>query len=82
MLSLSRSSSLSEAMSVEKIAAIKAKWLARKRSTIKGEDEGMMDQKRTLIDAELDVTRDILTRERSWRTRTTVLQSVGKVYFM
>ena len=33
----------------------------------------------SFIDLELDVTRDIVSRERQWRTRTTILQSTGKV---
>ncbi|XP_013421430.1 parafibromin-like [Lingula anatina] len=77
-----QSSSLSEAMSLEKIAAIKAKILAKKRSTIKGDDEmgtGMLEQ-RSFVDAEVDVTRDIVSRERVWRTRTTILQSAGKEF--
>ncbi|GIY28645.1 parafibromin [Caerostris extrusa] len=46
--------SLSDAMSVEMIAAIKAKHY------------------------DVDVTKDIISRERQWRTRTTILQSTGK----
>jgi len=78
---LHRSSSLPEAIPLDKIAAIKAKRLAKKRATIKADDElgaGMLEQ-RSFIDAEVDVTRDIVSRERQWRTRTTVLQSIGKV---
>ena len=74
-------SSLPEAIPLDKIAAIKAKRLAKKRSTIKGDDElgtGMLEQ-RSFVDAEVDVTRDIVSRERQWRTRTTILQSAGKV---
>lgn len=66
---------------MDKIAAIKAKRLAKKRATIKGDDllgSGMLEQ-RSFIDAEVDVTRDIVSRERQWRTRTTILQSGGKV---
>jgi len=77
----SRSSSISEAIPLDKIAAIKAKRLAKKRNTIKGDDQlgsGMLEQ-RSFIDAEVDVTRDIVSRERQWRTRTTILQSIGKV---
>ncbi|XP_064649629.1 parafibromin-like isoform X2 [Lineus longissimus] len=78
-----KSSSLSEAMSIEKIAAIKAKRLAKKRSMIKADDvelgSGMVEQ-RSFVDAEVDVTRDIVSRERQWRTRTTILQSTGKVF--
>ena len=68
-------------MTLEKISAIRAKRLAKKRGTIKGDDElgaGVIEQ-RSFIDAEVDVTRDIVSRERMCRTRTTTLQSVGKV---
>jgi predicted lipid-binding transport protein (Tim44 family) len=56
---------LSAAMSVENVAAIRAKRLTVKRTTTKGSD---------------DVRReDIISRERHGRTRTAVLQSTGKV---
>ena len=73
--------SLSEAMSVEKIAAIKAKIMAKKRSTIKTDldDDITALKQRSFVDADVDVTRDIVSRERVWRTRTTILQSTGKV---
>lgn len=76
--------SLSEAMSVEKIAAIKAKRLAKKRTTIKGTDDvGLGADLRGMLDFDVDVTKDIVSRERQWRTRTTILQSSGKVcYFI
>ncbi|XP_025112540.1 parafibromin-like [Pomacea canaliculata] len=73
-------SSMLEAMPLEKIAAIKAKRLAIKRTKIKGDDDiqaGALEQ-RSFVDAEVDVTRDIVSRERHWRTRTTILQSMGK----
>ncbi|GLV44035.1 hyrax [Carabus blaptoides fortunei] len=73
--------SLSEAMSVEKIAAIKAKRLAKKRTTIKGNDD--MNQEydlRAILDFDVDITKDIISRERQWRTRTTILQSSGKIF--
>ncbi|XP_072919613.1 parafibromin [Hemitrygon akajei] len=72
--------SLSEAMSVEKIAAIKAKIMAKKRSTIKTDldDDIAALKQRSFVDSEVDVTRDIVSRERVWRTRTTILQSTGK----
>jgi parafibromin len=67
---------------------MKMKRLAKKRVTIKQDDAlmegrgggagGVLEQ-RSFIDAEVDVTRDIISRERQWRTRTTVLQSSGKV---
>lgn len=68
-------------MPLEKIAAIKAKRLAKKRTMIKGDEDiqiGALEQ-RSFVDAEVDVTRDIVSRERLWRTRTTILQSNGKV---
>ncbi|XP_060527053.1 parafibromin [Cylas formicarius] len=71
--------SLSEAMSVEKIAAIKAKRLAKKRTTIKGNDDiGQEYELRAILDLDVDITKDIISRERQWRTRTTILQSTGK----
>ncbi|XP_021926024.1 parafibromin [Zootermopsis nevadensis] len=73
--------SLSEAMSVEKIAAIKAKRLAKKRTTIKGNDDiGLGSDLRVMLDFDVDVTKDIISRERQWRTRTTILQSAGKIF--
>ena len=75
--------SLSEAMSIETIAAIKAKHLATKRKKIKGdtEDTGTSSSElRCILDYDFDVTKDILNRERQWRNRATVLQSSGKVY--
>ncbi|XP_041369422.1 parafibromin-like [Gigantopelta aegis] len=76
-------SSLHEAMPLEKIAAIKAKRLAIKRTKITSLDDdiqpGQLEQ-RSFVDAEVDVTRDIVSRERLWRTRTTILQSVGKQF--
>lgn len=73
--------SLSEAMSVEKIAAIKAKRLAKKRTTIKENDDiGMGSDLRVILDMDVDDTKDIVSRERQWRTRTTILQSSGKMF--
>ena len=80
---LFRSSSLHEAIPLEKIAALKAKRLAIKRTKIKGDDDiqpGALEQS-SFVDAEVDVTRDIVSRERLWRTRTTILQSNGKVSY-
>ncbi|KAJ8985727.1 hypothetical protein NQ317_014378 [Molorchus minor] len=73
--------SLSEAMSAEKIAAIKAKRLATKRTTIKGNDDiGQEYDFRAILDLDVDITKDIISRERQWRTRTTILQSTGKTF--
>jgi parafibromin len=74
--------SLSETMSVEKIAAIKAKRLANKRGTIKQtdkDDTGVGDL-RVMLDFDVDSTKDIIKRERQWRTRATILQSTGKTF--
>ncbi len=82
MVTIDQIRSLSETMSVEKIAAIKAKMRAKKRTMIKVDDDdlgtGSLEQ-RSYIDAEVDVTRDIMSRERLWRTRHSVLRSTGKV---
>ncbi|ODN06259.1 Parafibromin [Orchesella cincta] len=73
--------SLSEAMSVEKIAEIKAKRLSKKRTTIKGHDDiEIGSEVRAMLDYDLDVTKDIVSRERQWRTRTTILQSNGRQF--
>lgn len=70
-------------MSVEKIAAIKAKRLAKKRTTIKGHDDiGLGPDLRVMLDFDVDITKDIIKRERQWRTRTTILQSNGKVMLL
>lgn len=69
-------------MPLEKIAAIKAKRLAKKRTMIKVDENDIQSgalEQRSFVDAEVDVTRDIVSRERLWRTRTTILQSQGKV---
>lgn len=72
--------SLSEAMSVEKIAAIKAKRLAKKRTTIRSADDfGVGPDLKQMLDFDVDITKEIIKRERQWRTRTTILQSSGKV---
>lgn len=73
--------SLSETMSVEKIAAIKAKRLANKRVTIKRNDNDEGNDLRGMIEYDFDSTNNILSRERQWRTRTTILQSSGKMFF-
>ena len=81
---------LNTVMSVEKIAEIKRKIITRKRGTIKGDDElesGMLEQApiaptafTAIPDIETDVTKDIVMRERLLRTRTSVLQSTGKIF--
>lgn len=66
-------------MSVEKIAAIKAKRLAKKRTTIKDKDDIEEYEYKAILDLDVDITKQIIARERQWRTRTTILQSTGKV---
>lgn len=73
--------SLSEALSREKNAAIEAKRLAKKRTTIKGTDDiGLGSDLCVMSDSDAGATKDIMFRERQWRTRTTVLQSTVKVF--
>ena len=80
-------------VSIETIASLKAKRIANKRKTIKGDTEDMglglgsslglagssSSELRGMLDYDFDVTKDILNRERQWRNRTSVLQSSGKV---
>ena len=82
--------SISQAISVEKIADMKAKFMARKKKTILEVDESSDFQTPKLDmskysgdavdddDTGFDMTSEILSRERNWRTRSTVLQSAGK----
>ncbi|XP_065830132.1 parafibromin-like [Oscarella lobularis] len=76
--------SLSEALPVEKIAAIKAMRLAKKRATVKAADNEMVTtdiskpEERTFLTADTAVTHDILSRERLRHTRKSVLHSTGK----
>ncbi|XP_014242740.1 parafibromin [Cimex lectularius] len=73
--------SLSDAMSVEKIAELKAKRLATKRITIKSQDDIQLGSDlRVMLDFDVGFTKDIISRERQWRTRTTILQSTGKLF--
>ncbi|XP_062515070.1 parafibromin-like [Corticium candelabrum] len=78
--------SLSDTLSAEKIAAIKAMRLAKKRATIKSADDELdrpappQQDDRLFLAADVDVTRDIVTRERIHRTRSTVLHSSGKAF--
>nr|XP_002120818.2 parafibromin isoform X1 [Ciona intestinalis] len=73
--------SLSESISAEKIAAMKAKFVARKRKTIQEVDaEEGNESARFGDESAEDITSDVLSRERNWRTRSTVLQSAGKSF--
>merc|ERR1719471_854357 len=71
---------LSDKLDINKIAEIKKKILSNRRTRIKMDgDEG----ERGAVgpwDAEADRTKEIISRERQWRTRTTILQSNGKQF--
>ncbi|XP_003748552.1 parafibromin [Galendromus occidentalis] len=74
-------SSLSDKLSAEKIAAIKAKRSAKKKNTIKiGDDDldPLPSDMQHMLDSEKEQTTVILSRERVWRNRTTILQANGK----
>ncbi|KAI1298179.1 Parafibromin [Halotydeus destructor] len=78
-------SSLSSAMSKEQIEALKAKRLAKKRSTIIDAendvdmaDEPVTSGPRILLQYDHEMTKEILAKERLWRNRSSVLQSTGK----
>lgn len=65
-------------MSIEQIAAIKAKRLAKKRATIKTGDE-LAGGDTAFLD---DTTRDIMSKERCHRSRLSALQSTSKVPYL
>jgi parafibromin len=78
---------LSKELTAEKITSLKAKYLAKKRKTIIGgeNDEELVNAQHMgasdSIDIDNDlVTKDILSRERVWRTRVTILESNGKEF--
>jgi len=70
---------LSDELTKNKISEIKKKILANRRTRIKGDEEGDRGLG-SLADLESDRTKEILSRERQWRTRTTILQSNGKQF--
>lgn len=67
--------------------SIRSKFQVIRRRTIRTVDEdvpagtGDATRRYAAIDAELDVARDILTKERVWRDRSTCLESQAKVGF-
>lgn len=81
-------SSLAESLSIEKINALKAKRLAKKRNTIIdaesdiGKDVGDGEGEREMLHkADSGQTKEIQSRERVWRDRSTILQSSGKNFY-
>jgi len=86
-------SGLNEVMSIDRIAEIKRKIMTRKRGTIKGGEDynpevpqvvpmesNVTGIQNFVVDADNEMTKDILNRERHLRTRTSVLQSNGKQF--
>eukprot|EP00096_Caligus_rogercresseyi_P006844 TRINITY_DN2377_c0_g1_i2.p1 TRINITY_DN2377_c0_g1~~TRINITY_DN2377_c0_g1_i2.p1 ORF type:complete len:541 (+),score=182.42 TRINITY_DN2377_c0_g1_i2:29-1624(+) len=71
---------LSEKLTKEKLAEIRAKFVYNKRTLIKPEDDAAKGSSMSFGALEVDRTRDIFSRERQWRTRTTILQSTGKTF--
>jgi parafibromin len=75
--------SLPEAMSIEIIAASKTKYLTKKWTAIKGNaDTGLGSNLHVMLDSDVDVTKDIISKECQWRTHTTIPQSAGKVHMI
>jgi len=69
---------LSDKLDKEKLAAIRAKIIAQRRTRIKPEDE---DAKATSLGGFLESRGEggsVFRNEKQWRTRTTILQSTGK----
>lgn len=88
LLSSNTATSLSEAMSKEKINAIKAKRMAQKRTTIidaenefdkdAGQSSNTAATSNILFKYDKSFTKEIQSKERVWRNRSTILQSTGK----
>ncbi|RWS30030.1 parafibromin-like protein [Leptotrombidium deliense] len=85
-LTTSSSTSLKDTLSIAQISALKAKRLAKKRSTIidaenEFEKEGSQNNSGSggasimLLKYDEDFTREIQSKERIWRNRSTILQS-------
>jgi len=71
---------LSDKLDKEKLAAIRAKIIAQRRTRIKPEDE---DAKAPSLGGFLESRGDsssVFRNEKQWRTRTTILQSTGKTF--
>jgi len=71
---------LSDELTKNKISEIKKKILANRRTRIKGDGEEGDRGLASFADLESERTKEILSRERQWRTRTTILQSNGKQF--
>jgi len=71
---------LSDQLTTNKIAEIKKKILSNRRTRIKGETDDGDRGLASFGDMESDKTKEIRSRERQWRTRTSILNSNGKVF--
>merc|ERR1719415_278271 len=71
-------SDLSDELNKNKIAEIKKKIMANRRTRIKGDGDEGDKGLASFADVESDRTKEILSRERQWRTRSSILQSTGK----
>ncbi|RWS04196.1 parafibromin-like protein [Dinothrombium tinctorium] len=88
-LTTSNTTSLKDTLTVAQISALKAKRLAKKRSTIidaenEFEKDGNQNNSSSggvsmmLLKYDADFTREIQSKERIWRNRSTILQSTIK----
>lgn len=76
-------SELSSLLPIEKLTALKAKFIAKKREQIavSENDEELMQQTTNKLIGETneeDLAKELFSRERIWRNRTTILESNGK----
>ncbi|XP_065178284.1 parafibromin-like [Sycon ciliatum] len=76
-----KKTSLRDAMSSERIEALRRKRVARKRGDqAKPDEDGGVSKMRAPGQPDVDVARDILPKERPGRTRNSCLQSSGKTF--
>ena len=76
-LSINKASiDLSKELNRDKIAEIRAKFISSRRTRIKQDDE---DDKSANLSSMLE-SGMAFSREKNWRTRTTILQSTGKTF--
>lgn len=88
--SAENASTIADSLSIEKINAMKAKRQAKKREMIidpetelaldaaEGKDGAAASVPSILFQVDSDLTREIQSRERIWRNRTTILQAAVK----
>lgn len=73
-------SELTKRFTSEQIAVFKMKRFQKKRNTIVDQDVVKVaeEQPSAFVHADIDVTRDIMSKERVYRTRTSILCSTGR----